>query len=127
MHITTIRYRRLQSHERGYGHDAVEAAAQIDAGEDPEAALAELKVWVLHRLDGIREIDRHCETLDSLRHQVVDREREKIRLDAEIKRNREIIAGHEKLAELARKEGIDGADLTHWMPLPTPPSEEERV
>lgn len=111
MKITTIRYRRLQSHDRGYGHDAVEAEAQIDEGEDAESALAELKVWVLHRLDGIREIDQHIETLDSLRYQVTDRQREYERLDAEVKKNRKIIAEHEQLATLAREKGIDAGDL----------------
>ncbi len=111
MRITAIRYRRLQSHERGYGHDAVEAEAQIDEHEDAEAALDELKVWVLHRLDGVREIDRHIETLQSLREQVVSHERERDRLGAEIKANRKIIAEHEDLAALARKEGIDAGNL----------------
>lgn len=111
MKITTIRYRRLESHKRGYGHDAVEAEAQLDEGEDAEAAMAELKVWVLHRLDGIREIDDHCETLNGIRNRLRDAEREQERLDREIKRKRELVSQFEKLGELAKERGIDAGDL----------------
>jgi hypothetical protein len=107
MKITVIRYRRLQSHEFGYGHDAVEAEAQIDEGEDAESALGELKLWVNQRLDGIREVDRHVRTLQTLREQVVSHENERDQLAREIKANRKVIAEHENLAALARENGID--------------------
>jgi hypothetical protein len=107
MRITTIRYRRLQSHERGYGHDAVEAEAQIDEDEDAESALAELKVWVLERLDGIRKISEHCETLQRLQERVTSEERRLERLQNEVKLNRQIINQHAKLADLARTNGLD--------------------
>jgi len=105
--ITTVRYRRLQSHDRGYGHDAVEAEGQIEDGEDADAALDALKLWVLHRLDGIREIDHHIDTLQSLRGQVSSAERRLSGIKEDIETGRKIITEHEKLAEIAKREGLD--------------------
>lgn len=107
MKITTIRYRRLQSHDRGYGHDAVEAEAQIDEGEDADAALDTLKAWVLHRLEGVREVDRHIDSLQRLQGDVKSAERRLAGLHDDIKQGREIIGQHEKLAEIAKREGLD--------------------
>jgi hypothetical protein len=107
MKITTVRYRRLQSHDRGYGHDAVEAEAQVDQGEDADAAFAALREWVLYRLGTIREVDQHLETLDRLRNAVQSEKRYLDGLKADVKRGREIIEKHEKLADLAREHGIE--------------------
>lgn len=111
MRITAIRYRRLQSHEFGYGHDAVEAEAQIDEGEDAETALDELKAWVQNKLNK-SELTRKLSTdLNDLANEVRSLEATRDRLLGEIKANRKIIVEHESLAALAREKGIDAGNL----------------
>lgn len=107
MKITTVRYRRLQSHDRGYGHDAVEAEAQVDEGEDAEVAFDAVKSWVLRRLETTREADHHIDQLQSLRERVTSESQRLERIRAEVKDGQEVIRKHEKLADLAREHGIE--------------------
>ena len=107
MKIKTVRYRRLQSHEHGYGHDAVEAEAAVEEGEDADAVMSDLREWVLRRLETVREIDHHIETLQRLRDRTSSEQRNLERLQAEVKRNRELLSNHAKLADLAREHGVE--------------------
>jgi hypothetical protein len=111
MQITVVRYRRLQSHDHGYGHDPVEAEARVEDHEHADEAMAGLKAWVGGQLSHLKQARDLCEQLESLGRKTRDEERRLRQLTEEVKRNREVIASHEKLSALAREQGIDGGDL----------------
>ncbi len=107
MKIITVRFRRLESHKRGYGHDAVEAEAQVEPYETADEALTKLQVWVSARLRHEQEIDDRINDLERLRDNVAHYERRVAGLKEDIDRGRKIIAEHEKLHDLAREHGLD--------------------
>lgn len=107
MKITTVRFRRLESHKHGYGHDAVEAEAQVEPCETAEAAMEALQRWVLARLNNEQQISDDLRTLERLRYNVASYERRVAGLKEDIERGRKIIVEHEKLADLAREHGLD--------------------
>jgi hypothetical protein len=107
MKVTTVRYRRLQSHDRGYGHDAVEAEAQVEAHETAEEAFGALQAWVNGQLGMTREINSLSDTLIGLAEDVRRKERDLTRVAEQVKRGREVIAEHEALGALAAEHKLD--------------------
>ncbi|MDB5552161.1 MAG: hypothetical protein JWL86_2145 [Rhizobium sp.] len=107
MKITTIRFRRLRSHDRGYGHDAVEAEAEVQLGETPDEAFSALKAWVDAKLTEEREIGRINGDLQSLRQQLEHETRDRDRLKKEAEEWRAIARSNADFLELARKAGRD--------------------
>jgi len=105
MKITTVRYRRLKSHQHGYGHDAIEAEAQVDEGESAEDALSGLKIWVQERLADGEERDRAYRKLEDIRLDVERYTRDRDRLKGECEEIRKIARGSDDLYELAKKAG----------------------
>lgn len=112
MKITTIRFRRLQSHAVGYGHDAVEAEAAVEAGETPEETMAALKAWVLTELASearLRSLERNASHLET---EVARLKNERDDIVSDIERGRKVLREHDKLADLARRNGMgEQADL----------------
>lgn len=106
MKITTVRYRRLQSHDRGYGHDAVEAEAQVEAGESADEAFAALEAWVTAQLARKKEISLLFDTLQGLREQVRSEERSRDRVKAEAEEFRKVVKSSDRLYELAKANGL---------------------
>ena len=118
MKITTVRYRRLQSHDRGYGHDAMEAEAEVQPGETADDAFAKLKEWVTVQLGHQREIGRLCDTLESLRDRVKAEERSRDRVKAEAEEYRKVLEQNDKLYELALANGLTEEANLLSMPVP---------
>lgn len=106
MKITSIRFRRLQSHDRGYGHDAVEAEATVSEGEAPEQAMADLKLWVMEQLGRVREVDKLVEAAQRLREDVTRYERDRDRLKKEVDVYRKVVRESDKLHALAKAAGL---------------------
>ncbi|WP_380873644.1 hypothetical protein ACFB49_42890 [Sphingomonas sp. DBB INV C78] len=107
MKITTVRFRRLESHKHGYGHDAIEAEASVEDGETADEALSALQAWVLARLKQEAEISNHIWSLERLQDNVSSYERTLAGLKKDVERGRKVISDHEKLADLAREHGLD--------------------
>lgn len=107
MKITVVRFRRLQSHDRGYGHDAVEAEAQVEDGETPEEAIDTLKGWVAAQLSHLKKTSELTHSLTQLMTDVKYYEGSLARVQQQIEYNRKILREHDKLAELARANGLD--------------------
>lgn len=113
MRTTAIRYRRLESHKGGYGHDAVELEAQLEPGDDPETAFLDLRKQVLARLGHIADLHLLTSTIadlteDAARQRRLFDRRERI-LDEQkqaIECNAGIIGAHADLARLAADRGI---------------------
>lgn len=105
MKIKVVRYRRLISHDRGYGHDAVEAEAQVDDGEEAEAAFDALKAWVHERLAKEEERSKLIYDLAQLRRDVEYAARDRDRLKRETEDFRKIARGNSDLHNLAIKAG----------------------
>lgn len=51
LNITTVTYRRLKSDSYGYGHQMIEASADVGDGEDAKATLDQLRDWVLGEVE----------------------------------------------------------------------------
>ncbi len=133
MKTTHIRYRRLESHKGGYGHDAVELEAQLEAGDDPETAFLALRKQVLARLGHITDLHVLTSTIEELTENIARQRRLHDKraaiLDEQkrmIERNADIIGAHADLARLAADRGIATEALraqlaSDWsIKLPTP-------
>lgn len=119
MKITAIRYRRLKSQTVGYGHEAVEAEAQVEDGEAPDDALSALKAWVDRHVDAALRHEYNARRAEELANRVAGLESDRDRLRSEVERNREILRQHSKLADLARANGMgEQADLLNGEEIP---------
>lgn len=107
MKITHVTYRRLKSHDRGYGHDCVEAQAAIDGDETPEEVLDGLRFWVLDKLNEIRETDVSLRKLTAVNDDVERADRELNRIRAEIQTAQDVVRTSERLLQLARAAGLE--------------------
>ncbi|WP_069337189.1 hypothetical protein [Sphingobium yanoikuyae] len=110
MIITEISYRSLKT-GRGYNNSAVEARAQLEDGEDPDKALADLRFWVEKQVDdNLKELS----AMDSLRS-ATDRlegaRAEAERIEKRVDAYRTILKEKPRLAELARANGLGGDAL----------------
>lgn len=110
MKIMEISYRSLKT-GRGYNNSAVEARARLEAGEDPEKALAELKFWVEKQVDdNLKQQEAH-ETLTNVLDRVEWAKREADRHEKRGEAYRELLREKPRLADLARANGLGGDAL----------------
>ncbi|QTH19624.1 hypothetical protein HRJ34_14700 [Rhizorhabdus wittichii] len=105
MKITVVRYRRLQSHKHGYGHDAFEAEAQVDDGETAEEAVAALREWVDGQLAAAAKVLDLRDTVELLTHEVEVQTRTRDRLKSEAEEYRKITKAGTDLYNLAVQAG----------------------
>lgn len=114
MNITAIRLRKLISTPIGYGHHAAEIEAHVGPDDDAGAVAATLHAELdaqlataqgreAKRLD-ILEMEREAEYL-KLRVEGLAAQRDD--LQAQVRRNRDIIGQHEEINTLARERGLD--------------------
>ena len=103
MKITTVRYRRLQSHDRGYGHDAVEAEAQVEEHETADEAMGALQAWVGRCLGMTRQADDLAGRVVDLAREIRDKQHQRDLLAAEIKAANEVVEQYGRLGELAHE------------------------
>jgi predicted RNase H-like nuclease (RuvC/YqgF family) len=118
MKITAIRIRVLRSRSTGYGHDAAEIEAQIEDGDDPDTVAAELRRRCETEVRQGAEHSRMIDTLDDLRRDLINYEREVARLKSDCDRARKAIKECEGLAELAAERGIPLTPEAERLALP---------
>lgn len=106
MKITAIRIRKLVSRNVGYGHDAAEIEARLDEDDNPDVVAAELHRRVDTEIRQGAERQRLGETVTELYETVARLEREKERMEKQIKANRAEIAKHKELVAIADRAGI---------------------
>lgn len=78
MKITSVTYRELKS-TPGYGHQAIEATAEIRVSESPDLVLEELKSWVKKQLglsDAIQDAQSKLRELQYAVNLLEERERQ---------------------------------------------------
>jgi hypothetical protein len=105
--ITSVSYRRLKSHPNRYGHDAIEAHAQVSEGESSEEALAALRAWVLARLTEVNQTDEAAQTIDALDARIRERERKLKAMGEEIETAKQAVATSDRLQLLCRAAGFE--------------------
>lgn len=106
MRITAIRVRKLISGPN-FSNLAVEAEIAPEPWEDADAARERLSAWVDAQLGKMRERDVLVEDVTALRREVVSLEQRRQGMKEDIDAARKVIREHEKLRELAVKNGID--------------------
>jgi hypothetical protein len=67
MNITSITYTRLQTLE-GYHNERIGATATVEAHDDPDVVLNELKAWVEERMQGSRTASEIKQSIESLQY-----------------------------------------------------------
>lgn len=110
MRITAIRVGKLVSGP-GFNNTRVELEAAIDSADDEDTTVGELSALCdqhVRRIQGIREMTR---TTIELQEEVHRLERERDSLIGTTNRYREVVAKYERLGEMAREQGVEGADL----------------
>lgn len=107
MKITHVTYRRLKSHPSRYGHDAIEAQAQVSEGESSEEALAQLRGWVLARLYEVGHADEVSARVDQIDQTIAARERKLELMGEEIEAAKKAVAASDRLQRLCRAAGFD--------------------
>lgn len=100
MRITTVHCRKLVTME-GYNNHTVEAVATVEEGEDPQAVLENLTVWVDDRITHERKQRQLITRGQNLAERIGGLEREEKRLQAIIDAGTALIDKHDKLRELA--------------------------
>jgi len=108
LNITTVRYRRLQSKRDGsFGHDAIEAEAQVEPGQDPDVALQLLQDWVDQQPATIGQCEKLNRDLQRLMgdHRALEGQRDSLRKERD--RLREIVRESDKLMDAARAAGLN--------------------
>lgn len=108
MKITHVRISILESGP-GYNNSSCTLEAQLDDDDDWDVVANDLRAMCKSQIKGQREIERLWETAATVRSQLNDYETARDRMRAEIEENRKIIREHEKLGEIARREGIDNS------------------
>lgn len=103
--ITSVSVRRLVSGP-GYNNNAIEVSAQVEDGDDPATVREQLTQWIDDELMRIKAIERLSSTAIDLAHQVKNLEDRRDYLKPLIDRGEKIITGHEKLRDLAQKNGL---------------------
>lgn len=106
MRFTAIRVRKLVSGP-GYNNHAIEAEIAPEPWEDPDAARERLSQWIEGQLGKLRERDVLVDDVTALRREVVSLEQRRNAAQNEITATRKVIKEHDKLRELAVKNGID--------------------
>ena len=89
MKITKIRYRKLISLPDAYSHQAVELEAEVEPGEDPDAAMLDLKHEVERQLADSAERHRLYRDMNILLGEIAEtiRERDQVRHETETLRS----------------------------------------
>lgn len=83
MKITIVQYRQLESGP-GFSNRAVEAAAEVGEGEDPQTVLNELRIWIEAQLQAHRSHAEMQSQRDALTWEVASLQRQKERLAADV-------------------------------------------
>lgn len=110
MKITSVTYRCLRTGS-GYNNTAVEATAAVAERDDPKQVLEELRFWVDREVDQRLKMEKELSSLDSLRYRVEQLQVQADRLQKRVDGQNEIIRENQKLADLARENGLGGAAL----------------
>ena len=105
MKITHIRVSVLESGP-GYNNSSCTLEAQVEDGEEWTEVANELRAMCKSHIKGSNEIDRLWQDVQKTRDRLADNQAHIKRQEAEIKANREIIRSHEKLGQIATREGI---------------------
>jgi predicted nucleic acid-binding Zn-ribbon protein len=117
MRVTAIRIRKLVSREVGYGNDAAEFEAEVEAGDDLQVVADKLHQLVGAEIAKAQGRDELIDNLADLQDQLTGLSRQLTALKAEIEENDRVIAAHEELAELARERGIRAASQLNPIPF----------
>jgi hypothetical protein len=99
MKITHVRVSVLESGP-GYNNQSVTLEAELEEGDNYAEVATELRAKCKSQIKGAKELDAIWLEVNSLRSEAHD-------LRAAIAMNRAIIKSHEKLGEIAQREGIE--------------------
>lgn len=106
MKVTHVRISILESGP-GYNNSSCTLEAAVEDGEDWQEVANELRAMCKQHVQGGKEVDRLWQRVHEAQEELVRVEREAQRWQNEVKANREHIRSHDKLAAIARREGID--------------------
>jgi len=127
MRIIAVRIGKLVTGP-GYNNTRAEVEVSVDEGENPDAAADLARITVDREIRQTKEIDKLYTTLNGLREDVADAERELERLTRKIDLSRQIIRSNDRIQALAAAAGIPWTDAGPLLPLmePAPAVEPQR-